>query len=152
MKALGRDIKAETYPLYALASTAVTAAGSGDGVEIEGAALNLASLPKAESVVFEVPCKAVLTATKTLVVAGKIQDSANGSSWADLVASATLLTLTGAGGGSTEYGVARVGVDLNKARQYVRVCATPEMSATATDTAVIGAGVAEFGGLQEMPQ
>jgi hypothetical protein len=152
MKALGRDIKAETYPVYALASTAVTAGGGGDNVEIVGATLNLANLPKAESVVFEVPCKAVLAATKTLVVVGKIQDSANGSDWADLVASATLLTLTGGGGGSTEYGVARVGVDLNKARQYVRASATPNLSATATDTADVGAGLAEFGGLQEMPQ
>jgi hypothetical protein len=152
MKALGRDIKAETYPAYALASTALTAGGGGDNVEIEGSALNLANLPKAESVVFELPCKAVLAETKTLVVTGKIQDSANGSTWADLVASAALLTLTGGTGGSTEYGVARVGVDVNKARQYVRVCATPNLSATATDTAVVGAGVAEFGGLQEMPQ
>lgn len=152
MNALGRDIKAETKPVYALASTALTAAAGGDNTEIVGATLNLAALPKAESVVFEVPCKAILTATKTLIVTGKIQDSANGSDWADLVASATLLTLTGGSGGSTEYGVARVGVDLNKARQYVRACATPDLSATATDTAVVGAGVAEFGGLQEMPQ
>ena len=152
MTALGRDIKAETYPKYALPYTAVTAGAGGDGAEITGATINLLLVPKAESVVFEIPCKAVLAATKTLVVAGKIQDSANGSSWADLVASATLLSLLGGGGGTTEYGVARVGVDLNRARQYVRVMATPDLSATGTDTAEIGAGTAELGGLQERPQ
>jgi len=140
----GKDLKFDLRPVYALASTNVTAGGAGDGVEITGATINLLLVPKAESVVFEIPCVAVLTATKTLIVTGKIQDSANGSSWADLVASATLLTLTGGGGGSTEYGVARVGVALSKARQYVRVMATPDLSNTATDTAVIGAGIAEM--------
>jgi len=152
MKALGRDIKAETYSAYALASTAVTAGGTGDDVEIVGSTLDRLALPKAESVVFEIPCKAILAATKTLVVTGKIQDSANGSDWTDLVASGTLLTLTGGAGGSTEYGVARLGVDLSQARRYVHVCATPNLSATATDTAEIGAGIGELGGLQEQPQ
>jgi hypothetical protein len=145
MEALGRDIKALTYPVYALASTAVTAGGGGDAAEITGSTIDTMAQPKAESVVFEIPCVTTLTADKTLVVAGKIQDSANGSDWTDLVASATLLTLIATGSG-----VARVGVDLNKARRYVRVMATPNLSHTSTDTAVVGAGIAEFGGLKEI--
>ena len=56
-----------------------------------------------------------------------------------------ILTLTSAAGG-TEVGVGTLGYDLSRARRYVRIQATPDLSATGTDTASI-CGVAVFGGL-----
>lgn len=151
MNSLGRDIKAETQSVFALTSTAATAAGSGDNTEVDGATINKATLGfKAESVVFSVPARALLAATKTLTLTANLQDSANGSSWTDITDPAVILTLTGGGGGSTEIGVGRLGYDLNKARQYIRIQCTPDLSNTATDTAVMGAGIATFAGLQQI--
>jgi hypothetical protein len=154
MEALGRDLKAFTRADYALDKTDVTAAGAGDNTAINGATIDLQSKPKAESVVFEIPCYGDLGNAETLTVTGKVQYSANGSDWTDVATAATLLTLTGdsVSGGSYERGVARIGFDLNKGARYVRVVITPDCSASGTDTAIIGAGVAIFGGLQEAPQ
>lgn len=151
MLALGRDIKALTKAVYALASTALTAAGSGDATTVNGVAIDTTQY-KAESVVFEIPCKAVLTATMTLVVKATIEHSSTSNSgFTAIVAEATALTLIGGTGGTTEYGVARAGVDLNKCLKYVRVTAYPDLSHTGTDTAVMGAAIASLGGLQELP-
>ena len=156
MTSLGRDLKAHTRADYALDVTAVVAGspGGGDAQAITGETIDLQSKPKAESVVFEIPCYADLDNAKTLTVTGKIQYSANGSAWTDLAALATLLTLTGdsVSGGSVEVGVARIGAALNLLDRYIRVMITPDLSAADTDTANIGAGVAVFGGLQEAPQ
>lgn len=144
-----RDIKAYTQSVFALTSTSVTAAGSGDATEINGASIEIAALSKRpSSVVFEIPCRAVLTATKTLTVIGNLQESEDGSAWTDIPGtSATLLTLTGEAGGSTETGTARMGCDVvRKDITHIRCQVTPDLNNTATDTAVIGAGVAVFGG------
>jgi 3D (Asp-Asp-Asp) domain-containing protein len=146
---LGRDIKDLTKAVYALDSTALTAGGGGDNTAVPGAAIDK-MLYQAESVAFEIPCKAVLTINKTLVVKLTIEHSANNSDWTTVVAQATALTLAAAAGGSF-YGVAVAGVDLNKCLRYVRVNALPDLNNTGTDTAVIGAGVAIFGGCQELP-
>lgn len=149
MSSLGKDIKGDTISKFALVSTSATAGGSGDATEIDGASIDTTALSaKVQSVVFEIPCRAVLGAANTLVVIGNLQDSANGSDWTDITDSATLLTLTGGSGGSTETGTARMGYDLTKARRYVRCQVTPDLNRANTDTAVIGAGVAVFGGLQ----
>ena len=147
MEALGRDVEGITRAVYALDSTALTAAGGGDATTVNGAAIDTTDF-KAESVVFEIPCKADLTALMTLTVTLAIEHSdSQGSGFTAVVAAATALTLTGAG---TKYGVARAGVDLNKCKKYVRVTALPDLSHTGTDTAVMGAGVATFGGLAEI--
>lgn len=147
MQGLGKDINGEILAKYALDSSAATAGGAGDNTEVNGATLDTQGLAaKAHSVSFIIGAKATLTADKTLVVTAKIEDSADGSSWADLVASATILTLT-----ATGVGQAKLGVDLGKARRYVRVSATPNLSHTATDTSTIF-GIAVFGGMQELPQ
>jgi len=151
MLSLSRDIKSEIRSVFALTSTSVTAGGSGDNTEVDGASLNKATIGfKAESVVFEVRVRAPLGAPETCIVTANLQDSANGSSWADITTPAVVLTLTGPGGGGTVTGVARLGYDLNKARQYIRIQATPDCSRANTDTAVMGAGVAIFGGLQQI--
>lgn len=151
MEALGRSIKTLTKAIYALASTSLTAAGSGDATTVNGAAIDTTQY-KAESVVFEIPCTAVLAAASTLIVKATIEHSSTSNSgFTAVVAEATALTLTGGTGGTTEYGVARAGVDLNKCLRYVRVTTYPDLSRAGTDTAVMGAAVATLGGLQELP-
>jgi hypothetical protein len=46
---------------------------------------------------------------------------------------------TGATGGSTEAGVKKYSVHLGKANRYIRLKYTPDLDATATDTASVGA-------------
>ena len=139
--------------LFALVSTSVTAGGSGDATEITGASINIATLSRRPaSVVFEVPVRAVLGATQTCVVVGRIQTSIDGTTWVNVAANATLLTLTGGSGGTTETGMARVGCDLlRKDANFVRCMMTPDLNRANTDTAVVGGGVAVFGGLDQEP-
>ena len=153
MDAFGCDIASQILLKHALAETNATAAGSGDATLITGSTLDLTALAqRPRSVCFAIPCEATLAATKTLVVTGSIETSADGSNWDVEVATATLLTLTGQTGGSTEKGFAKVGCTLAKKDvKYVRVKATPDLNASGTDTAKIGAGVAIFGGLDSYP-
>ena len=152
MYSLGKDIAAELSAKFALTSTSVTAAGSGDATEVDGAAIDTLGISgDPTSICFFVPIRAVLAATKTAVVTANLQDSANGSTWADITTPAVILTLTGTSGGSTETGVGKLGFDLTKARRYIRIQVTPDLNATATDTAVLGGALAVFGGLNEVP-
>lgn len=148
-----KDVRSSLLAVFAMPSTSLTAGGSGDATEVVGPSISIAALAKRPtSVVFDIPCRATLGATNTLVVVGKIEQSVDGSTWTDVTASATLLTLTGGAGGTTESGVARVGADLIRANcNFVRVRATPDLNRANTDVAVMGAGVAEFGGLDEEP-
>lgn len=151
MEALGRDVNNLTRGVYALASTALTAAGSGDATTVNGSAIDTMEY-KAESISFEIPCAAVLSEDKTLTVKLTVEHSSTpNSGFAAIVAEATALTLTGEAGGSSEVGVARAAVATNLCLRYVRVTALPDLSHTGTDTATMGAGVAILGGLQEVP-
>lgn len=153
MNSLGKDIKAVLFSMFALQSTSATAGGSGDATEVNGTTIDLTQVPGSpNSVVFELPFRAVLGAANTGKITANLQDSPNGSDWTDITAPADILLLTGKSGGSTELGVARIGFDLTKARRYIRIQATPDLSAANTDTAVMGGGVATFGWLNEVPQ
>lgn len=151
MKSHGKDLKGETLSRFARAATVViTAAGAGDNTELVGSSINVAAIatrPPA-SVVFEIPVTATLGATQTCIVTGLIEKSVDGSAWLTLVPSATLLTLVGAAGGSTETGVARIGADLiQTGTNFIRFKATPDLNRADTDTMQVGAAVAVFGGL-----
>lgn len=150
MFSLSRDVKAETKVEFALTSTSLTAGGGGDNTEVDGASLNRATLGyKPESVSFEIPLRAVLGAGESCTLTANLQDSADGSSWADITTPAVILTISSSAGG-TVTGVGRLGFDLSRARKYIRVQATPNLSRANTDTAVMGAGVAIFGGIQAL--
>lgn len=152
MASLGKDISPEFIAKYAVTATNATAGGAGDNTEVDGATLDTMALPcHAQSVSFVIGARATLAQTKTLTVTANLQDSADGSQWADITDPAAILVLTGATGGSTETGTAKIGYDLTKARRYVRIQATPDLNATGTDTATIF-GTAIFGGLQILPQ
>lgn len=146
MSSMNKDLKAETLVKHALAVTAATAAGSGDNTEVNGVTLDTNALTsRANSVLFIVDVKAVLTDAKSITVTANLQDSADGSSWTDITDPATIFTVTSSGG-TTETGVGTLGYDLSRARRYVRIQATPDLSHSGTDTASI-CGVAVFGGL-----
>lgn len=149
MQSNGKDLKGRTIS-RAAAGGRLVAGGTGDNTEIVGATINLATLAaRPASVVFEVFGRAVLAASATLVITAEIEQSVDGTNWSstDLVASATVLTLTGGGGGSTELGVGRIGADLiQDGVNYIRIKMTPNLSAANTDTAEVSA-VAVFDAL-----
>ena len=152
---LGRDIAAELLLKHAGAQTDVTAGGSGDATEIVGDTIDLTALAsRAQSVAFICDVEATLQEDQTITIVGDIEVSEDGgTTWTTHVTSATLLTLTGDSGGSTEYGVAKVGSELAlEGVNAVRVNLTPDCSAANTDTAKVGGIVAVFGGLDELPQ
>lgn len=141
--AQGKGATGET--VYALAFTNATAGGSGDNTEVDGVTVDTNGAPaQATGLQFVVPAKATLADGKTLVVTANLQDSANGTDWTDITTPATILTLTGGTGGSTETGTGMLACDLAVARRYVRIQATPNLNATNTDTATIG-GIAAYG-------
>jgi hypothetical protein len=151
MKSHGKDLKAQTHSVFARISTgSITAAGAGDNTEITGDTINIQTLPnRPASVVFEIPVVAVLGATQTCIVTGLIEKSVDGTTWTTMLASATLLTLLGGSGGTTEKGVARMGADLIESNaNYVRFKATPDLNRAGTDTMTVGAAVAIFGGFE----
>lgn len=146
MHSLYRDYAADFYALNAGDAVAATAGGAGDNAAAPGTTIDLLALPdRFEWVGFALASKAVLAATKTLTLSAKIETSADGSTWTDMLAAATVVTSTGAGGGSTERSSALIGCSLEYALRYVRVNVTPDLSATVTDTAAISV-VALFGG------
>lgn len=149
----GKDLKNQVIAAFAEPVVSVTAGGSGDATEAVGNSINLESLAKRPaSVLFAIPVRATLAEGETIGVVGKIEKSADGSTWVDLLASASLLTLTGGSGGSTEEGVALMGADLVESGcKFIRAKFTPDMSRANTDTASVGAAVAIFGGIDRAP-
>lgn len=141
----GKDLKGATLSAACLAATA-TAGGTGDATLVTGSSINIGALAaRPSSVVFEILGRAVLAATKKLTIAALVEASIDGTTWTTLVGSATVLTLTGGAGGSTEIGVGRIGADLiSSDLNYIRLKATPDLDAANTDTAIIS-GVAVFG-------
>jgi hypothetical protein len=140
---LGRDIISHNVRAMALNDTSLTAAGTGDNTLATGLAIDQMAYSMPESIMFVVAATAVLAATKTLTVAMKIQDSDDGSTWADLVTanlgqgsnnSAGSFVLT-AVGSATYSGIGTVGVSMEYCRRYVRLAVTPDLNNTATDTA-----------------
>jgi hypothetical protein len=145
MFALNRSIVKELQTVVVgLTHTSLTAAGTGDNTAAPGASIDVTSFAagRAESVAFLIQASASLTASKTLVVTGKIETSDDGSTWTVAVASATLLTLSATG---TNAGTAKVGVSLEYCKKYVRVNLTPDLNATGTDTATVSAVAVFFG-------
>lgn len=157
MASLGKDIAGSIGALYAAASTAVTAGGSGDATEVTGVTINTAALQTApaiygkdfNSIAFVIAGTTTLADTKALTVTALIEDSADGSTWATKVASSTIVSITASGATTTGF-AGKVGVDLTACRQYVRVKFTPNLTATSTDTATVF-GVAVLGGGNELP-
>jgi len=137
----------------------VTAGSGADNVAQNGGTIDRTALKMLHnSVKLQVPVKAVLAAGATFTGTLKIQDSADGTTWADYTYRATGATggsatkvLTGQSGGSTEHGIVELDVDLSGARVKIRGVFTPDLSASGTDTALIGPLIFNFGGGPDQP-
>ncbi|HET7233254.1 MAG TPA: hypothetical protein VFJ16_24800 [Longimicrobium sp.] len=125
---------------------AVTAGGAGDNTEVNGPWVDRQGYASAKLVI---TFKAVLAAAATLTIAANLQEATDsaGTGAADFgAAHAAATAATGAGGGSTEYGVVELDLNLTTAERYVRAQFTPNLSAANTDTAVVSAVLVLGGG------
>jgi len=136
------------------AAAAATAGGSGDATTTTGVTIDrvggfsAGSMP--DSMVLGVVWDAVLATSKTLTVGYAIQDSADGSTWADYQTGSTVVA-TGSTAASASSGQVEVSVDLGSAKQYVRANTAPDLSATQTDTCVTRS-VGFFAGFDRLAQ
>lgn len=128
------------------------AAGTGDNTAVTGIIIDRAALNWPQSCVVAIPYTATLAATKTLSITATLQDGDDSglSDAATFAAIASGVEATGDTGGSTEQGQIEVDVSLAGAKRYVRLNFTPDLSASGTDTAVVGAVIA-FGGAMRAP-
>lgn len=147
-----RNIGAEVETEFAMPNTDVTAAGSGDNVEVDGSWVDR---ERRLSGVLSIQWKAVLAEDETLSLTANLQDAVDsaGVGVADYVPNIgeddvdsngaagfdKVIVATGGSGGSTEEGTTEVSVSLGAARQFIRSQVTPDLSAGATDTAEIQA-------------
>jgi hypothetical protein len=131
------------------APIAITAAGTGDATAVTGETLDrygTGAQSLADHATVVLPYLAALTAAKTLSLAVEYQTSADGSSWDTAVAlQASTVAATGAGNID---GALQFNVDLSGLKRYFRVNYTPDLSNTATDTAIVMA-VVVFSGYKD---
>lgn len=148
MNSMSRDLAGNITAAYALANTAVTAGAGTDGAAVNGASIDTAGLKsRANTLAFAIAATATFAGEETATVAAKIQDSADNSAWADVVAAQDVIAL--AGDDETVTGAGVIGLDLGRARRYLRVVATPTMSGTETSTMAVSA-VAVMAGLDQI--
>lgn len=138
--AFGRDDAALMTPVYAHAEYDLTAGAGTDNVEITCAAIDLRDdfgTTRFASLTVAVAATATLAASKTLVIGGIFEHSANESDWTEIGADTVMMTLEGPSGGATLTGAAVLGCNLAEAERFVRFKFTPNLSATGTDTAKV---------------
>ena len=137
------------------APSLVTAAGTGDATKVTGDTVDRkvsGGSALADSLVLVTAYLAALADTKTLSFAIELQESSDDSSWdtAEVVIAATVVA-TGTTGGTNETGVNVQNISLRSRKRYIRFNLTPDLSATATDTALFTAS-AVLGGYEQLPQ
>lgn len=152
---LNKNIGAYLKSAYAAASTSVTAAGSGDNTAVTGVAVDRAAIGLPLSAVVVYAIAATMANTKTLSMAYKVQHAIDAAFTVvtDLPGAivANAVVLTAKADGSAQTFAFQHSVNLNGAMQFVRIVYTPDLSNTATDTAVIQTAWV-FAGMNELPQ
>jgi hypothetical protein len=150
LKNIGAFIKV----LRAFANTSVTAAGSGDNTAITGAILDRQANGNAQSAVVAIPYLITLASAETFTLKNVLVEHGDASNLSDVATFATLEDSTGsviATGVKTAVSDCKsYSVNLAGAKRYIRVKATPDLSASGTDTAAIS-GVVVFGGQDSLP-
>lgn len=124
---------------YAAAGVDVTAGGSGDNTEVNGAWIDRLGF---NSIKVVIPYTTTLAQAATLAIAANLQDASDssGTGAADYGdALAATVQATGDTGGSTETGVVELDFDVSGCDRYVRIQFTPNLSAANTDVAEMGA-------------
>lgn len=136
----------------AAANTDATAGGSGDNTAVTGAIIDRMAIGSPQSAVLAIPYTATLAAGETLSIGYTVEEgqAANLSDAATLETADAAVVATGPSGGGTVTGVFEVNVPMAGAGQYVRANFTPDLSASATDTAALSA-VLVFGGADRLP-
>lgn len=136
---LQRDIASLGALLRLSAGSAATAAGSGDATSVTGVTVDRMGFGNgspAGVLNAGVAYEAVLASGATLSIGYSIQDSADGTTFADYQTATYAVVATGPSGGGTKVGVFDLGsVNLSSARRYVRMVYNPDLSAAGTDTA-----------------
>lgn len=147
LRILQTDIGSVITARAGSAVAALTAGGAGDNATVNGLALDRQALGLPASALVSLLFTAVLGAGKTLSISVfKVQDSADGASWADFASfPAPGVVATTSGSGQTAAKACLTG-----ARRYVRVVYQPDLSATDTDTAAVVAHWS-FGGFSVLP-
>lgn len=156
MYALNRDILSSLIVIPAAPARAIVAGAGSDNVAANGLSIDQTAQVKAETLAILLGWEATLANGATLTVTWKLQDSADNSSWADIVVppvgnpidvSGTMLfTATSA---TTFRGVIQAECPLEYCRRYVRITYTADLSAANTDTASFS-GIALFGGVSRL--
>lgn len=152
---LQKDVAALGVILALSAASAATAAGTGDATTVTGRtvdrfSLGGGSMPNVANM--GVAYEATLASGATLKFGYAVQDSADGSTWADYqTATYSAAVATGPNGGGAVSGTFDIGsVNLSSARRYVRLNYNPDLSAGGTDTAVARA-IGFFAGFDRLP-
>ncbi len=134
------------------AAASATAAGTGDSTTTTGATIDRfgfgAGIPS--SMVLGVVYDATLATDKTLSIGYAVQDSADGSTWADYATATYATVAAGTTAASVAAGAFEANIDLSSAKRYVRANFALDLSATQTDTAVARA-VGFMGGFDRLP-
>lgn len=154
MTALSRDPAFDLYLSLALAPASAVAGGAGNGTQAEGVVIDLQALPaRFEGIVFGVSAVVTLAKDKALTVTAKILTSDDGAAaigdWTVIEDAGKIIDVTAAANG-TFRATGKLGVDLSYAKQFVRVVATPQLSAANTDKADLF-GQAVFSGADRLP-
>lgn len=122
-------------PVPAVPFTQVTAGGSGDDTKITGLEIDRTGF---DSALLNIVANLNVADTETLSVEVEIQDKVEGGSWLTAeVIQADAVVFTSDGGDTDTLITIPVPIGLAKYNQYVRVNATPNLSASGTDTADI---------------
>lgn len=130
------------------APIAITAGGTGDNTAVTGFTIDRQDY---DSVSFLILWVAALANTESLDLNSvEYQESDDGSSWDTAVSLQDDKTLATSSGGTNESGVEKIDLSLRGKKRYIRLNFTPDLSASGTDTAVLGA-VAVLGGDRVLP-
>jgi len=129
-------------------AASVTAGGGGDDSEVNGDSIDRQDF---YSAVLGIPLEATLAEDETATLAVTIQESADGSAWADADDGyqPDNVVLTGDTGGSTETGIMEHDLDLKGLERYIRAQITLTFSAAETDTGAYGANIALGGSVKK---
>ena len=144
-----RNIGAYIAPRHA-GAVSITAGGAGDGTEVDGGWIDVQGFYSAQVVLHYTT---TLADAESLTLAANVQDASDSSGtgaadYGAVYASAVQVTSSG---GTTEIGQAKFDIDFLGGTQgaadgttmnrYMRVQFTPTLSASGTDTAIVGAVV-----------
>lgn len=131
----------------------ITAGTTADGTEINGNSADRLDLGNSHafSALGYVQYEGTLAAGKTATIAANAQDSPSTTAWTDYgTAASTTIGSASSTAAQNIRGVLQVPLNLQGAERYLRVQATPTLSATGTDTLGLSAGFM-FGGFDQIP-